>query len=163
MVFLAFEVDLQLMGRHLVDVFDRAKTEIIVAESNELAYNAVGFGEPRVITQWPFLSVQPQNKIRRLKATRKFELEFVLWVMIYHGKIATTFDVQEGAQKRIEAVENFVMTDFKWNFVDSSDSALNKVIFGFPTAVDHPVVLAPEDELWAASRMELRGESEEVF
>ncbi len=160
---MAFEVDLQLMGRHLVDVFDRAKTEIIVADSNELAYATVEYGEPRVITQWPFLSVQPQNKIRRLKATRMFEIEFVIWVMIYHGKIATTFDVQEGTDKRIEAVENFMMTDLKWNFVDSTDSTKNKVIFGFPTAMDHPVVLAPEDELWAASRLELRGTSQEVF
>ncbi len=160
---MAFEVDLQPMGRHLLDSFIRAKTEIVVADSNELAFNAAGFGEPRVITQWPFLSVQPQNKLRRLKATRKFEIEFVLWVLIYHGKVASTLDVQEGAQKRIEAVENFLMTDFKWNFVDSTDSTKNKVIFGFPAAVDHPVVLAPEEELWAASRLELRGTSEEVF
>jgi hypothetical protein len=151
------------MGRHLVDVFDRAKTEIIVADTNELAFKKAAYGEPRVITQWPFLSVQPQNKIRELKATRKFSIVFVIWVMIYHGKIAPTFDIQEGAHKRIEAVENFLMTDFKWNFIDSTDSAKHKVIFGFPTAVDHPVVLAPEEELWAASRLELRATSEEVF
>ena len=160
---MAFEVDLQPMARHLLDVFERAKTEIIVADSNELAFNSTAFGEPRVITQWPLLSVQPQNKLRTLKATRKFEIVFVIWVLIYHGKVASTFDVQEGVQKRIEAVENFLLTDFKWNFVDSTDSSKNKVIFGFPTAVDHPVVLAPEEELWAASRLELRATSEEIF
>ncbi len=159
----ALEIDLQLMGRHLVDVLDRAKTEIIVEDSNEVAYKQVAFGEPRVITQWPFLSIQPQNKIREIKATRKFSVIFVIWVLMYHGKITTTFELQEGAQKRMEAVERFLIADMKWNFVDSTDSSMNKVIFGFPTAMDHPVVLAPEDELWAASRLELRGTSEEVF
>ena len=160
---MAFEKDLQPMGRHLLDALTRVKTEIIVEDSNELAFSSTGFGEPRVITQWPFLSVQPQNKIRTLKATRKFGIEFIIWILLYHGQVATTFDIQEGAQKRIEAVENFLLTDLKWNFVDSTDSTKDKVIFGFPTAVDHPVVLAPEEELWAASRLELRATSEEVF
>lgn len=157
------ETNLQEMGRHLVDVFEESKLQIITADSNKPAFAKAVFGEPKVITQWPLLSVQPQSKNRALKATRKFGIEFVIWVMIYHGSVASTFDVQEGAQKRIEAVEDFIMTDFRWNFYDSTDTDLDKVIFGFPTAVDHPVVIAPENELWSSSRMELRATSEEYF
>jgi hypothetical protein len=151
------------MGKHLVDVFDRAKVEILAADSNLPAFNDVKYGEPRVITEWPMLSIQPQNKLREIGATRKFRIDFVIWVVLYHGVIASTLDIQEGTHKRIEAVESFMLTDLKWNFVDSTNKALDKVIFGYPTYLDHPVVLAPGEELWAASRMELRGQSQEVF
>lgn len=150
------------MGRHLVDTFEREKLTII-AEGNLTSFTKAVYGEPRVITQWPMLSVQPQGKLRELKATRKWGIEFVIWVIIYHGEVASTLEIQEGVQRRIEAVERFVLGDLKWNFVDAADTDLDKVIFGSPRSIDHPIVLAPEDELWSTSRMELRAMSEECF
>ena len=160
---LALETNLRLMGRHLVDTLELHRLEITTADSNEPAFAKAVYGEPRQISMWPLLSVQPQAKVRGLKATRKFIIDFNIWLIIYHGQVATTLDLQEGAHKRIEAVEGFVMTDFKWNFVDSTDKDLDKVIFGFPSVTDHPVVIAPEEELWSSSRMELKATSEEYF
>lgn len=159
---MALATDLQVVSRHLVDTFNKEKLTII-AEDNLPAFSMAVYGEPRVITQWPLLSVQPQMKVRELKAVRRWGLEFVIWVIIYHGAVASTLDIQEDTHKRIEAVEQFLLTDLKWNFIDPSDPDFNQVVFGEPTLMDHPVVLAPEQELWASSRLEVRATSEECF
>lgn len=159
---MSLEVDLQPMARHLVDIFKINKSGITIADGSP-AFNLVGYGEPKVIAQWPYLSVQPQQKSRELKATRKFGIEFTIWLIIYHGLIASTLEIQEGSQSRAEAVEAFLHTDFRWNFIDSSDSALDKVIFGFVELIDHPVVIAPGDELWSSSRLIIKATSQEVF
>lgn len=160
---MALETNLRLMSRHLVDTLDTNKLTIITSESNEPAFAKAVYGEPKIITQWPLLSIQPQAKARELKATRKFQIEFTIWLIIYHGEIASTLDIQEGTHRRIEAVEDFLVTDFKWNYIDSTDKGLDKVIFGYPAMIDHPIVLAPEEELWSSSRMELKATSEEYF
>ena len=82
---MALETDLQAMGRHLVDVFNTERLTMVAEGTNLPAFAKADYGEPRAITQWPFLSVQPQMKIRELKATRKWGIEFVIWVIIYHG------------------------------------------------------------------------------
>ena len=160
---MALETNLRLMGRHIVDTLQAKRLEIIVAGSNEPAFAKAVYGEPRQISHWPLLSIQPQAKVRELRATRKFSIEFNIWLIIYHGQVATTLEIQEGTHQRIEAVEDFLMTDFKWNYIDSTDKDLDKVIFGYPSAIDHPVVIAPEEELWSSSRMELKATSEEYF
>lgn len=159
---MSFETDLQKMGEHFVEVFRLHKGEIYAA-SGEPAYNSVGYGDPKVIPEWPYLSIQPQLKERELKSTRKFGLTFSIWIVLFHGQVASTLEIQSGAQERAEAIENFVHTDFRWNFYDSSDTDLDKVIFGYVETIDHPVVIAPENELWSSSRLVLRGMSEEVF
>ena len=160
---MALETNLQAMARHLANRLDFAKNEIVVDKNNLPAFARAQYGEPRVITEWPFLSVQPQTKFRELRATRKFGLTFTIWVVIYHGEVSSTLEIQEGAHRRIEAVEDFLQTDLKWNFVDSDDTDLDKVIFGFATFIDHPIVLAPEEKLWSASRLELTASSQEFF
>lgn len=163
---MALETDLKALGRYLVDELERARLEILVDQLGESplpAFNAVIYGEPRVITQWPLLSVQPQNKLRTLKGTRKFDLQFFIWLVLYHGRVADTLSIQEGTHSRIEAVELFLMRSQKLNYVDTTDTTKDKVIFGYPTFIDHPVVLAPDNELWSASRIELQATSEEVF
>lgn len=160
---MALEIDLQAMTRHLVDVLDRKRLEIIESGESAPAFEVVGYGEPRVITRWPYLSVQPQQKTRELKGTRKFDIKFNIWVILYHGIVADTLQIQEETHRRAEAVETFLNSDHKWNFVDSADPTKNKVIFGLVSFIDHPIVVAPEDELWSSSRLELVAETEEVF
>lgn len=161
---MALETDLQAMARHLVDKLEAAKASILVGADQ--AFAVCDYGEPRVITQWPYCSVQPIEKRRVLNHTKKFDIEFSIHVVIYHGQVAQTLDIQEATHKRIEAVENWLTSGatrpFKWNFTDA-DSANDKVIFGFPEVIDHPVVVAPEDELWSASRLQLIAKSQEVF
>lgn len=159
---MALETDLEKMSAHLVTSLDIARLSILTRE-NEPAFGKVVYGEPRVIQTWPLLSIQPISKGRSLKTTRKFDIQFRIMLVLYHGKVADTLSIQQGAHRRAEAVESWFLEDFKWNFVDASDDTKHKVIFGYPIAIDHPVVVAPEQELWSASRIELAAESEETF
>ena len=164
---MALDTDLQIVSRHITDVLESEKPKILItAEGPSLdavAFDTAKYGEPRVITRWPFVSIQPQAKTREIKGTRKFDLTFTIWVVIFHGTIASTLDNQEEAHKRAEAVEVYLNSDHKWNFVDPTDDTKDRVIFGHVAVLDHPVVIATEDEFWASSRLELRAESEEVF
>jgi phenylalanine-4-hydroxylase len=83
--------------------------------------------------------------------------------VLYHGLVADTLEIQEGAHARIETVETFLNADHKWNFVDTTDTTKDKVIWGHVSFLDHPVVVAPKEELWSSSRLELIAQSEEVF
>ena len=156
--------DLKVLGRHLADIFENEKNNLLLADSSP-AYEVAVYGEPKVITQWPTLSVQPSEKVRSLRegATRKFDLTLRYSVVIYHGKVADTLSIQEGTHERAERVETFLHTDYKWNFIDAADKNKHQVIFGYVTLLDHPVVIAPDEELWSSSRLELIGMSQELF
>ena len=164
---MALDTDLQSVCRHITDVLENEKPNILITaaggSSGLVAFDTAKYGEPKVVTKWPYVSVQPQAKTREIKGTRKFHLTFTIWVVIFHGTIASTLDNQEEAHKRAEAVEFYLNSDHKWNFVDSTDKDKDRVIFGHVAVVDHPVVIATEDEFWSSSRLELRAESEEVF
>jgi hypothetical protein len=77
--------------------------------------------------------------------------------------VASTFEIQDATHERAERLETFLNSDQKWNFVDTTDSTEDRVIFGRVAFLDHPVVVAPEEELWSSSRLELIAETEEVF
>lgn len=158
---MALETDLQAMSRHLVDRLNAVRATLLL--DTKPVFQTCVYGEPRVIAKWPLLSVQPADEIRELTHTRQFTVDFKIFVVLYHGIIGETLDIQEGAQKRITVIKEHFMTDFKWNFVDTSDATKDKVVFGFPRAIDHPIAIAPEGELWSASRIELTGTSREVF
>lgn len=156
--------DLQVLGRHLTDALDNEKRNLLIEDSSQ-AYEVAVYGEPKVITSWPTLSVQPVEKLRSLRegATRKFNLTLRYFVIIYHGRVADTLSIQEGTHERAERVEAFLHTDFKWNFADPTDNTKDQVIFGYVTLLDHPVVVAPDEQLWSSSRLELTGMSQELF
>lgn len=158
---MALETDLQQMARHFVDIL-QLNREVIVGPDHEMIFKSVAYGEPRAILEWPFLSVQPLEKRRELRTTRKYGLVFVIHLLLYHGEVAHTAQVQEGTHTRIEALERYVLADRKWNYVDSADPTKDKVIHGQTTVLDHPVVLAG-DALWSASRLQLEAMSEEYF
>lgn len=159
---MALAADIQLLARHLVDVLNDQRSEILDSNQNPCFKMAV-YGEPKVITEWPTVSVEPVQKTRDLGATQKFSINFELHVILYHGEVASTDVVQEGAHQRTEAVETFFHGDYKWNFIDSSDSTLDQVIFGHVALIDHPVVIAPDNQMWSASRLVLRALSQETF
>ncbi len=156
--------DLKVLGRHLADIFENEKSNLLLADSSQ-AYEVAVYGEPKVIIQWPTLSVQPAEKVRSLRegATRKFNLILRYSVVIYHGKVSDTLSIQEETHQRAERVETFLHTDFKWNFIDKTDKDKDQVIFGYVVLLDHPVVIAPDEELWSSSRLELTGMSQELF
>lgn len=156
-----FETDLQKMARHFVDTLDKNK-EIIVTEGHNLVFEKVAYGEPRTVAVWPFCSVQAIAKTRELRTTRKFGLGFEIHILLYHGKIAEASEIQEETHRRVEALERFIQSDRKWNYVDRTDTSKDKVIHGQVILLDHPVVIAG-DELWSASRLQLSALSEEYF
>lgn len=159
---MSLETSLHGMGKHLEEVLEAARLDLRT-EDGKPAYKAVKYGEPRVITVWPTLSIQPQTKTRQIKGTRKFDIQFTLWIILYHGLVASTLEIQDDTHERAERVETFLNSDQKWNFVDTTDSTKNKVIFGRVSFLDHPIVVAPKEELWSSSRLELIAETEEVF
>lgn len=159
---MALEFDLQKMARHLVDIFDKNRETITFGE-NELVFNVVDYGEPAAILEWPYLSVQPMRKTRELHATRKYSVGFEIHLVIYHGEISKTAKIQENTHRRAEALERFVIADRKWNFVDTTDSTKNKVIHGFVSSMDHPLIDIGESNLWSGSRLICEAISEEHF
>lgn len=156
-----YEYDLQKMSRHLVNILDQNR-EVIVTEDHELVFKAVEYGEPRAILEWPLLSVQPIGKEREIKTTRKYGIRFEIAILLYHGEISKASKIQESTHKRAEALERFILSDRKWNFV-SDDSADDKVIHGHVTLMDHPIVVAGNENMWMATRLQLDAISEEVF
>ena len=163
---MALETDLQLLARHMTEQLELAKPEIFIpGDPQQPVFRAVAYGEPKLVTAWPHLSVQPIEKRRDLRegATRKFRIEFRIDLFLYHGEVGQTLGVQEMTHQRAEALDKWFQKDFKWNFVDAADHAKDKVIFGMVTMVDHPVVIPPGDALWSASRLQLEGLSEELF
>jgi len=159
---MAYEFDLRRMTRHLTDILDRDK-EVIVTDDTEFAFQKVIYGEPSQILEWPLLSVMPINKSRELKTTRKYEVIFEIHLILYHGEITTTGEIQEGTHKRAEALEYYIMSDRTWNFIDLNDPTKQKVIHGYVANLDHPNVFMGTDALWSASRLNLQALSEENF
>lgn len=159
---MAFATELQAMAQHLEKWLTVAMPGITDTDGNQ-AFKKVVYGEPRIVTVWPTLSVQPQRRTRELKATRTFELIFYIDLVLYHGQVTDTLAIQEKTHKRIEAIDAWVLADLQWNFDDTDDVSKDKVIFGFPTVLDHPIIIAPENELWSASRIRLEGQSQETF
>jgi hypothetical protein len=105
----------------------------------------------------------PIQKERTLWATRQNKIDFTIHVVLYHGQVADTHKIQEQTHLRAEAVEDYLMLDRKWNFVDRSDSSKDKIVHGMVTLVDHPLVIMGTDQLWQSTRLQLEGESRENF
>jgi hypothetical protein len=162
---MTLETKLKPLGKHFAERLDVVRPTLTLADDTKTAYNKAVYGEPRVVQVWPTVSVQPQSKRRLMNegASRKFRIEFIIDLILYHGKVTDTLSIQEETHERAERLEDWVMTSTKWNYVDEADAGLHKVIFGFVTEVDHPIVVAPGQELWSASRLRLQGLSEEVF
>lgn len=161
---MVLESNLNEMAKHIQSRLQNDRLEIKDSDGKQTFEKAV-YGEPNIITDWPLCSVQPAAKSRDLRggATRKFEIRFQIFVILYHGEVGSTLSVQQGTHSRIEAIEQWFLEDFKWNFVDPTDKSKDKVIFGHPANLDHPIVVAREGQLWSASRIELTGLSEEMF
>lgn len=161
---MSLAIDLRELGLHLAASLENNKG-IVTMSDGASAYEKAVYGEPKVIQTWPMVSVQPVEKRRSLRegATRKFNLNLTFYVVVYHGKVTDTLSIQDATHARAERVERFLHSDFKWNFVDANDHSKDQVIFGYVTLLDHPVVIAPDQELWSASRLELTGMSQEVF
>ncbi len=159
---MAFETDLRAMARHLTDALDRDR-EIITTAKDEYAFKKVEYGEPSAILEWPLVSVQPIRKARDIKTLRKYEIQFEIHLIIFHGEISKTTFIQEETHKRAEAVETYIMSDRKWNFIDPTDKSKDKVINALVTGLDHPFVSMGETNLWSASRLVLEAMSEEAF
>ncbi len=159
---MAFETDLRRMSRHLTDILSDNRETITTAE-NVYAFKRVEYGEPATILEWPLLSVQPISKSRDIKTLRKYELGFEIHLILFHGEVSKTHKIQEETHRRAEAIEHFIMSDRKWNFIDSADKSKDRIIHGIVTTLDHPFVTMGETALWSASRLVLEGLSEEVF
>lgn len=156
------EHDLRKMTKHFVDRLEIAR-ETITLQDGSLAFKKVDYGEPSVILEWPFLSVMPMEKQRELKTTRKYRIIFSIHMILYHGQVAHTHEIQEQTHERAEAVDDYLMTDRQWNYIDN-DPANNKIIHGLVVNLDHTfIIMAGTDNLWSASRLQLVGESEEFF
>ena len=159
---MAFETDLRAMTRHLVDILHRDR-EVVTTGDSVFAFKRVEYGEPSTILEWPLLSVQPITKRREIRTLRKYEIGFEIHLLLFHGEVSKTHKIQEETHRRAEAVELFMMSDRKWNFIDSDDKTKDKVIQGTVTTTDHPFVMMGESSLWSASRLVLEGLSEEAF
>ncbi len=158
----AFETNLQVLARHFTDVLDDNRETITTADG-VFAFKRVEYGEPSTILEWPLLSVQPIVKRRDISTLRKYELGFEIHLLLFHGEVSKTHKIQEETHRRAEAVELFIMSDRKWNFIDSTDKAKDRVIQGTVTTTDHPFVMMGETSLWSASRLVLEGLSQEAF
>lgn len=156
------EFDLHKMARHLVDRLE-INREIITTEDGSLAFQSVEYGETNVVLTWPHLSVMPIRKTRQLELTRKYRIEFEIHLILYHAQVAKMTEIQEGAHDRAEALELFINSDRKWNFVDAADDTKDKVVHGHVTSLDHPVVFLGENNLWSTSRLTLEAMSQEAF
>ena len=161
---MALETSLRRMGLHIKNHLDLQKGEI-TTEDGHPAFAKVVYGEPKTIVDWPLLSVQPDSKLRSIASgvAHKFRIDFFIDLVLYHGKVADTLSIQNQTHERVEAIEEWLLEDVYWNFVDQNDTDRHKVIFGFVARVDHPVVIAPGQELWSASRLRMEGRSQEVF
>lgn len=157
------EHDLRAMARHLVDVLNQNRETILVPDDNSFVFKQAVYGEPTVIMEWPAVSVNPMSKARDIKATRKYEIVFEIHLILYHGQVASVAKIQEETHKRAEALENFILADRFWNYVDIADSTKHKVIHGMVTSLDHPFVDLGESNLWSASRLICVATSEENF
>jgi hypothetical protein len=161
-VAVALETDLRKMAHHLVERLDLART-IITLEDGSVAFKKVEYGEPSVILDWPYLSVMPMEKSRELITTRQYQILFSIHIILYHGQVSDTHDIQEQTHERAEAVERFLMTDRQWNFIDDNPDN-NKIVHGLVTSLDHTfIIMVGTDNLWSASRLQLVGQSREYF
>lgn len=156
------ETNLERMASHLEFVLSRDR-EIITTENNELAFKKCYYGEPTAILEWPLLSVVPIDKSRELHATRKYRIGFEIHLILYHGEVADTKEIQRATHRRAEAVERYILSDRKWNFEDTDDSDKDRVIHGWVNVLDHPLVFMGQESLWRSSRLQLQAISEEMF
>lgn len=134
------------------DVADKMYQMALDAKE-ELLLEDVWYGPQVLIPRYPCLIVEPRPKKRTLSGTHRWEVTFMINLLLYHGKVQTVDVTRRDNQEAAVLIENFYHADPTLGGI---------VIFGFINQLE-PGIVSRGDVMVTATRLTWQGTSREGF
>lgn len=127
--------------------------QLFTDHKEELAVEDVYYGPQGLIPRYPCVIVEPRPKTRRFNGTRRWDIQFNVVILLYHGKVVDSETLHRENEEAAGVVENFMHQYLNLDGL---------VLFGYVTAME-PGVVSRGDVMVSATRLTWQGDSREEF
>ena len=135
--------------------------DLITFHAEPLGIRFVGYGEERLIPEYPAVLVAAGTVAREIHATHTFQLTFMIELWIYHAKLSESHRIRTRQDLELVTRVREVLHD---NLTcPKLEDESRQVIFSFVNAEDPAFIRRPRNEAVIGTRMEWVATSQERF
>jgi hypothetical protein len=134
--------------------------DLLSFHAEMLGIRFVGYGEERLIPEYPAVLIGAGTLNREVHATHTFQLTLMLELFIYHAKLSESHHTRTREDLKLVTRVREVLHD---NLVCPDDSGTKQVIFSYVNAEDPVFIRRPRNEAVVGSRMEWLATTQERF
>jgi len=137
--------------------------EYIEDRSGELGLAFVGYGEERLIPEYPAILITAGPVLREIHGTHTFQMTFVLEMWIYHAKLSESHRIRTREDLLLVTAVRNAMHDNLRLFADYPTNIDPQIIFGHVSAEDPAFINRGRGEAVVGSRIMWTGLSQTRF
>lgn len=134
--------------------------DLLTLHAEPLGIRFVGYGEERLIPEYPAVLVAAGPVTREIHATHTFQLTMMMELWIYHAKLSESHHVRTRQDLQLVTAVREVLHD---NLTCPKDDGTRQVIFSYVNAEDPAFIRRPRNEAVVGSRIEWIATSQERF
>lgn len=133
------------------------------AESVGLAF--VGYGEERLIPEYPAILIAAGPVTREIHGTHTFEITFMLEMWVYHAKLSESHRIRTRDDlKLVTEIRNIMHANLRlYADIDTPPATDPQIVFGHVSAEDPAFINRGKGEGVVGSRIEWTGTSQSRF
>lgn len=134
--------------------------DLMTYSSEPLGIRFVGYGEERLIPEYPAVLIAAGPVTRELHATHTFQITLMAEMWIYHAKLSESHHVRTRQDLELVTAVREVLHD---NLSCPDEQGNRQVIFSYVNAEDPAFIRRPRNEAVVGTRIEWNAISQERF
>lgn len=134
--------------------------DLISFHAEPLGLRFVGYGEERLIPEYPAVLIAAGPVLREVHATHTFQLTMICELWIYHAKLSESHHIRTRQDLELVTRVREVLHD---NLTCPADNDDKQVIFSYVNAEDPAFIRRPRNEAVVGTRIEWNAVTQERF
>jgi hypothetical protein len=134
--------------------------DLLTFHAEPLGIRFVGYGEERLIPEYPAVLVAAGPIVREVHSTHTFQLTMIAELWIYHAKLSESHHMRTRQDLELVTRVREVLHD---NLTCNDEAGLKQVIFSYVNAEDPAFIRRPRNEAVVGSRITWNCVTQERF
>lgn len=139
--------------------------DYIEGKAEQIGLKFVGYGEERLIPEYPAIMITAGPVTREIHGTHTFQLTFLLEMWVYHARISDSHRIRTRDDLRlVTAVRDIMHANLRlYRDIDEATPVDPQIVFGHISAEDPAFINRGKGEGVVGSRIEWTGTSQSRF
>ena len=134
--------------------------DLMTLNMEQFGVRFVGYGEERLIPEYPAILVAAGPVTREVHATHTFQLTLICELWIYHAKLSESHHIRTREDLLLVTAVREVLHD---NLTCPAENGDKQVIFSYVNAEDPAIIRRPRNEAVVGTRCEWNALTQERF